>query len=179
MNHLQLAHRLYKEHLSPEETAIDATCGNGHDTLFLASLLTSGKLYAYDIQEEGLLRTKKRLSTLPPSILSRITLMHASHEDFSFVPPPVSLIVYNLGYLPGSDKKIFTHSATTLASLKEALKISRYISITCYPHREGRKERQAILALLQERGGVTYKDYFISDKAPSVIFITSMLPASP
>ena len=32
---IELAHLMLQQHLSLGDVAIDATCGNGHDTLFL------------------------------------------------------------------------------------------------------------------------------------------------
>ncbi len=40
---------------------MDATMGNGHDTLFLAKL--AKQVYAFDIQEQALEKTQERLSS--------------------------------------------------------------------------------------------------------------------
>ena len=50
-----LAARLVSPHL-----CVDATCGNGYDTLRLAQL-SPAKLYAFDIQQEAVDATRKRL----------------------------------------------------------------------------------------------------------------------
>ena len=42
-------------------TLADFTMGNGHDTLYLASLVPEGKVYAFDIQPEALKNNRARL----------------------------------------------------------------------------------------------------------------------
>ena len=60
---LSMAHKLVKEHVSPSDTVVDATCGNGVDTRFLAELVgPRGSVYAFDIQELALENTRVRLS---------------------------------------------------------------------------------------------------------------------
>jgi hypothetical protein len=40
--------------LRPGDTAVDATCGNGHDSLFMAQCIgPSGRLHAVDLQASG------------------------------------------------------------------------------------------------------------------------------
>ena len=50
-------------HLRPGDTAVDFTMGNGHDTEFLSKTVgETGKVYAFDIQEQALDSTRKRLT---------------------------------------------------------------------------------------------------------------------
>ena len=50
------------EHLSEGDVAVDFTMGNGNDTLFLSRTVgESGRVYAFDIQEEALISTSKFL----------------------------------------------------------------------------------------------------------------------
>ncbi len=166
VNLLDLAHSFWQKHLIASDNVIDATCGNGHDTLFLAQLLTSGSLFAFDIQEKALTNTKKLLkehgienlekSKNTESIQSccsknqKLYLFKKSHTTFkkSLFQCPIKLIVYNLGYLPGSDKKLTTLTQNTLISLEKALNLiipGGALSIICYPgHEEGKKETEAI-----------------------------------
>ncbi|MCP5470008.1 MAG: methyltransferase domain-containing protein [Chlamydiales bacterium] len=138
---LDKSHALWKEHLSSKDLVIDATCGNGHDTLFLASL--GVQVIAYDIQEAAIQVTAKRVEGYP-----NVTLKHASHENFD--EQGAKLIVYNLGYLPGSDKKTTTRLESTLRSLESAKKTladGGALSIICYPgHEEGARESEAVEA---------------------------------
>ena len=53
LGHLKLCHLILAETISKGDIVIDATCGNGHDTLFLAQCaldINSGFLYGFDIQ---------------------------------------------------------------------------------------------------------------------------------
>jgi hypothetical protein len=149
--HLNYAHNYWRLFVRPGYRVIDATVGNGHDTLFLAQLLKGeGELIGYDIQLEALDQAKLRLQTLSDAELKMITLKCRSHA--SFEEEYANLIVYNLGYLPGGNKRITTCVETTLQSLKDALHIAKggAISITCYPgHEEGRREQGAVLDFLK------------------------------
>ena len=50
------------EHLHEGEVAADFTMGNGNDTLFLSKTVgESGRVYAFDIQEDALISTEKFL----------------------------------------------------------------------------------------------------------------------
>ena len=166
LNLLDLAHSFWQKHLTASDNAIDATCGNGHDTLFLAQLLTSGSLFAFDIQAKALVNTKKFLKEhgieSPENTNSikktesycsknqNLYLLQQSHTTFkkALFQCPIKLIVYNLGYLPGSDKKLTTLTQNTLISLEKALDLiipGGALSIICYPgHEEGKKETEAI-----------------------------------
>ena len=60
---LSMAHKLVKERVSRVILLLDATCGNGVDTRFLAELVgPRGTVYAFDIQELALENTRVRLS---------------------------------------------------------------------------------------------------------------------
>lgn len=59
---LPFAKTLIKQHIQEDSIVIDATCGNGHDTLFLAKQVPNGKVFGFDIQKE-LLNIQKKNST--------------------------------------------------------------------------------------------------------------------
>lgn len=153
-SHLDLAHNYWDQVLSAEDWAVDATCGNGHDTLYLAKKVKKGKLFVIDKQEEALKATRKLVSEeLPLSVEQTIEYIKGCHSDFpkEIAPATLQLIVYNLGYLPGGDKTITTETATTLTSIEKALELIKpggIITITCYPgHPEGRREEGEILKM--------------------------------
>jgi hypothetical protein len=159
-SHLDLAHCYWQNLLSSGEIVIDATCGNGHDTLKLAQLTLvsgSGKLYACDIQATAIETTRHYLLThLSPQQFNRIEFVLGCHSQFppSLHPGTVKLIVYNLGYLPGSQKQLTTTVATTWQSITQAQELitpGGAISITCYPgHPEGAAEEEALLDYLSQ-----------------------------
>ncbi len=139
--HLQKAHQFWKKHLKSTDHVIDATCGNGKDTAVLAALVPQGHVYALDIQEEALKKAQKYVQA------SHVTFLHQCHTDLP-QDESVKLIVYNLGYLPGGDKRLTSLTQTTLLSVSKALIMlpaGGALSITCYPgHAEGAKEEQAL-----------------------------------
>ncbi|MBS0615463.1 MAG: methyltransferase domain-containing protein [Verrucomicrobia bacterium] len=163
--HLELAHEYWRRHLQPDDTAIDATCGNGKDLAYLATLLPEGKIFALDIQLEALDAARKNA---PNSII----FLHQCH---SVLPedPDLRLIVYNLGYLPGGNKAITTRTQTTLQSAKlglERLKTGGALSFVCYPHEEGKREREVLLEWTKE-APVEAKHHVFGAHAPSFLWV--------
>ena len=175
--HLAVAHRAWEKY-KHADIAIDATCGNGHDTLFLAQLEPK-QLYAIDLNHEAITATKQRVD------FDRARFFCQSHAQFpeQIIPNSVDLIVYNLGYLPGGNKGETTLTDSTLASLKQAivlLKQGGLISVTCYPgHAEGEKEERDILAWAQpldpKNWTVQFHQWINRTKCPSLLFIEKNL----
>jgi len=155
-SHLDLAHLYWSQVVQIGDTVIDATCGNGHDTLKLCQLTLSvdkGIVYAFDIQEQAIKSTDIYLYThLRSDLRGRVNFQQRCHSTFpnEIAKEGVKLIVYNLGYLPGGDKEKTTAILTTLQSLKQAeglLQPGGVMSITCYSgHGEGAREQEAVLA---------------------------------
>jgi tRNA G37 N-methylase Trm5 len=154
-SHLDLAHHYWKKIVKPGDIVIDATCGNGYDTLFLAQLLLEdekGLLIAIDKQPEAIEAVKARLAAqisgrrLP--CIRYETRCHSRFPD-DLDKESVALAVYNLGYLPGGDKTMTTMCPTTHQSLEAALPLIQHggaVSITCYPgHSEGKREEEMII----------------------------------
>lgn len=154
-SHLDLAHRYWEKLLRAGDWAIDATCGNGQDTLKLAQTKDIGGVIGIDLQPEAVQKTQRLLELhLTPEELSRVHLVCQSHVEF---PPlatqnPIRLIVYNLGYLPGGNKQVTTMTPTTLESVRKAHDLvapGGAVSIACYPgHPEGKEEEIALCAEL-------------------------------
>ena len=134
------------------DTAVDATAGNGNDTLALSALVgEKGKVYAFDIQKTALDRTKKLLAER--GTYDNVVLICGSHENMSHhieEKGRVSAIVFNLGYLPSGDRSIFTRAKSSPTSIEEGLKIIKkggIISIVTYPGtEEGKAEADAVLS---------------------------------
>ena len=141
-----------KEHLGEGEVAVDFTMGNGNDTLFLSKTVgESGRVYAFDIQEEALVSTKAHLSECGAP--ENYTLICASHHRVKeFVPEKIKAGMFNLGYLPGSDKKVTTMRSTTLPAIQAAIELmdkDAIILIAVYPgHKEGEEEGKLICEYL-------------------------------
>ncbi|TXI40270.1 MAG: methyltransferase domain-containing protein [Nitrosomonas sp.] len=158
-SHLDLAHTYWKQLVSIGDTVIDATCGNGHDTLMLARLViddSAGDVYGLDIQSTAIDNSRQLLhQELPTHHLQRIHLLQQCHSTFPdmITAASVKLIVYNLGYLPGGNKSLTTRVETTLQSLNAAVKLlspGGCLSITLYPgHPEGAIEESQVLPLIR------------------------------
>ena len=82
----------------------------------------------------------------------------------------ISLIVFNLGYLPKGNKEITTKSITTLKAIKDSFKLLNkkgHIVITIYPgHEEGLKESKKIKEFL-EKNDYTYDKYYNTNNKTS------------
>lgn len=157
MSLTRLCHQIIREHCNQHLStlAIDATCGNGHDTVFLASLVEL--VLSFDIQSEAINNTRKRL--LDHQLQQRVKLFNTSHEHIQQtlvdkqINQPIDIAMFNLGYLPkGKDPNIVTRSNSTLLAVKQVLdKLSPtgIISLLCYRgHTGGLEEFNAISQLI-------------------------------
>lgn len=147
-NAVYQAHKLISQKLSLGQVAVDATAGNGHDTLFLAQLVgAEGRVYAFDIQQQALDNTKGRLEDA--NALRPVELILAGHEQMDkHVAGPVHVVMFNLGYLPGADHQVITKKDNTLKALAVALQLlapGGLISVVVYPgHAGGDQEAQQV-----------------------------------
>lgn len=158
-NSIQLAHCLLKDRLNEANIIVDATAGNGNDTLFLAqNAVSQAKLYVFDIQKEAILNTKDLLidnqSTINLS-LKNITFVHDSHEKIdNYIQDRIDIAIFNLGYLPGGNHNITTKNNVTLKAINKVLNklnINGYLAIVMYPgHEEGLKEYQSIKLFVED-----------------------------
>lgn len=160
------------------DVAVDATAGNGHDTLALAEMAgPDGKVYAFDIQEKALETTHNLLTQA--GVRARCVLHHASHDQMDQLLPPslkgtVSVVIFNLGYLPGSEKEMTTKRETTLSAVEKSLDLIRtngLVAITMYSgHPQGLQEKQALLAFAAQLPAkdfhVAYTSYINQHKNP-------------
>ncbi|WEG13846.1 class I SAM-dependent methyltransferase [Pullulanibacillus sp. KACC 23026] len=146
---VQVAKQLASERMISGGLVVDATAGNGHDTLWLAELVgPTGRVVAFDIQEQAIQQTSKRLEEAKLS--QRVTLVHDSHHlALNHLPQePLDLVLFNLGYLPGGDKHIVTRFDTTkeaCISFLSALKPGGLLILVLYPgHPEGALEAEQL-----------------------------------
>lgn len=137
----QLCHSFLRDFLREGDTAIDATAGNGHDTLFLARLVgNSGRVLAFDIQPGAIEASRRKIEAA--GLSARVAFHHASHARLGQFTPPESAhaVVFNLGYLPGAPHGIITEAAETLRALDAAgtaLTPGGLLAAVCYPGHEG------------------------------------------
>lgn len=126
--------------VNPGDTVIDATMGNGYDTLYLAKLVgNTGKVYAFDVQEEALKSTKKKVDR--DNLQGYVELILDGHENIDkYVKEEVSCVLFNLGYLPRAKHNIITKPETTLQALEKSLNLLKpngVISVAIYTGHEG------------------------------------------
>lgn len=155
---IPFAHSLMEIAVKKGGFAIDATAGNGHDTVFLAKLVgDSGKVFAFDIQPEAVIRTKERLQK--ERLDTRVELFRTGHEHAGECIPAgyhgkISGAIFNLGYLPNSDKSVITRPETTIAAVEQIfamLETSGVIAIVVYHgHEGGAFERDRLLEYVKK-----------------------------
>ena len=165
--------------LKPNDLVVDATVGNGFDTLFLANLVSKGHVYGFDIQKKAIDNTSKLLND---NNINNATLINDSHDKMlnHLKENTISLIVFNLGYLPNGDKTITTNYKTTITAINQGLKLLNHkgiILIVVYPgHSEGLKESIEINQFLSNLDNYKIEKFFNTDneKAPYLIKITKI-----
>lgn len=153
---LPFARTLLKNAIEPGDIAIDATVGNGHDTVFLAELVgEKGHVYGFDVQADAIEKTNQRLSE--KGIQEQVTLFLKGHEYVSECLPSSTQVagtIFNLGYLPGGDKTIVTTPQTTISAIKqimERLKPEGILVLVIYHgHPEGAVERDELLPFIEQ-----------------------------
>lgn len=179
---LPFSRKLLTETVLAGEVVIDATAGNGYDTLFLAELVgEQGHVYAFDIQQDALDATTERLGKLS----NRATLVLDSHSNIkNYVHEEIGGATFNLGYFPASDDlTIVTKPHTTIQALQatmELLKKGGIITIAVYVgHVGGVEEKDALLLYLH---GLSQKDVQViryetinqQDNAPFLVAIEKL-----
>ncbi|WP_297136616.1 class I SAM-dependent methyltransferase [Terrisporobacter sp.] len=131
--------------INKDDIVIDATMGNGYDTIYLSRLVgENGKVYAFDVQEEALKSTRKKIEK--ENMNNRVELILDGHENLDiYVKDQVACVVFNLGYLPRAKHQIITKPDTTLEAIKKSLNLLKpngVISIAIYTGHEGGMEEK-------------------------------------
>ena len=148
MSLTKLAQKLISDKFDSINYGVDATCGNGNDTFFLAGICgADGMIFSFDVQEEALDKTEKLLAINNQQ--AGVMLINSGHENMEkLIKPKVDVVMFNLGYLPKSESKICTRPETTIAALEATLKLvsaAGIITVLCYPGtEEGRVETQEV-----------------------------------
>lgn len=153
----EIAHFVMRQSVRPGDMVVDATVGNGHDTLFLAECVGPlGRVFGFDVQETALRETGRLLANL-----SQVELVLAGHEEMAetlgaagIAKDRVAGIMFNLGYLPGASKTIMTHAETTLKALEQGLsylQVQGVVTLVCYPGHSGGTEETASVLSFAER----------------------------
>ena len=146
---LPFAKSLLEAAISPSDTVIDATAGNGYDTVFLARIAHT--VHSFDIQESAIQSTRLKVTE---AALSNVQLHHTGHENvLSFVQEEIGAAIFNLGYLPGSDEILTTHGPTTWKAVTDILTLLKknglIVLVVYHGHEAGKVEK----SYLEERIG--------------------------
>ena len=144
--------KLLKEKIDKNSIVVDATAGNGNDTLFLAKT-SAKKVFAFDIQELAINNTKKLLQE--NAVLEKCHVILDSHYNFdSYIDEKIDAVVFNLGYLPNANHNITTTAQTTLKTIYkflDRLKVGGRIVIVVYwGHENGKVEKNTLLEQLEK-----------------------------
>lgn len=166
-----------REHVKEGGCCIDATAGNGHDTLLLCQLVgavdnsedgregdaskisgQSGKVLAFDIQKQALDNTGNLLEE--NGCQAKLILdSHANMKNYA-KENSVDCIVFNFGYLPGGDHKLATKAASSIAAIEaglDLLKKGGIMTLCIYSGGDsGFEERDALLKFLKALDGKKY-----------------------
>lgn len=143
------------------DTVVDATAGNGNDTLKLCKKTgENGKVFAFDIQKQALEETDKKLRQ---NGFFNAELILDSHENMdSYITTPVSAVIFNLGYLPGGDHSICTHADSSIKAIEKSLELishNGFISITIYYGKNsGTEEKDGVMEYLKT---IDHKKYTV------------------
>lgn len=150
-NAVKLAHQCMRAVVGPSDTVVDATCGNGHDTLFLARLVPEGRVLAFDTSEEAVHNTSKLLAE--NGVRDRVEVYQRDHREIKeVVNEPVKGIMFNLGYLPGGPRDTATVAEVSREAIRSALpllKTGGLLTIVAYPgYDEGAREYRVVQEML-------------------------------
>ena len=132
------------------EVAIDATVGNGYDTLFLAQYFQ--KVIGIDIQPLAIKRTTQKIEGL--------TNVELYLDDFNNINRfnYANLIVFNLGFLPGSNRKVKTQDYTSNQAILKAYSIlDGTLLIACYIQHEGGYNEYLTLCETLKENSIDFK----------------------
>lgn len=163
------------QYIKEGDTVIDATMGNGHDTLALAQLVGSeGRVIAFDVQSMALENTRALLENEGIAVSKSVNtgtgvrlILDTNANLRKYVSgSEVAAVLFNLGYLPGGDKTITTTKEETLTALEEALDVVKPGGLVCAVlysgHAAGFEEKEAILAWAKELSAKAYHVAYIS-----------------
>lgn|SRR5690625_2255626 len=180
---IPFAHDLLNKSVDEGEIVVDATCGNGNDTLFLSNLVgEDGAVYAFDIQAQAIETTEKLLQEHKRTNVTLILDSHAQIEKYLRNDGVETLggAIFNLGYLPRSDKQIITKGDSTIAAMETLLRYirvgARIVIVVYHGHDGGKEEKNAVLQFVRELdqtyyAAITYQFINQRNNPPFVVAI--------
>lgn len=148
-------HHFLKMHIKSGDICIDATMGNGNDTLELCRLVGDmGKVYAFDIQKTALEHTQSLLEKNKVIHIASLILDSHAHMHNYIEEKEVNCIVFNFGYLPSGDHNLSTKADSSIEAIKQGLALLKkggLMSLCIYSGGDsGFEERDVLLSFLKE-----------------------------
>lgn len=137
----------------PKGTYIDATLGNGHDSLYILNQKAfTGKILSFDIQEQAIQTCQEKFYDQ-----KNMTIIHDSHANLNHYLEPDQVIhgaIFNLGYLPGGNHEITTEFESTYQAIQtigqHLISKGKIILVVYHGHPQGKKERDLLLQALEQ-----------------------------
>lgn len=179
INAVSICKDIINRYIKEGSIVLDATVGNGNDTLDLARLVTDkGKVYGFDIQSIAIENTKSLL--IQNQLEDRVILIKDSHENIDkYIFKPLDFALYNLGYLPKGDKEIKTRPSSTVISVDKTLKLLKdngiLLIVSYIGHPGGLEEMKALeryLKDLDQKQFSVLKNEFINQvNSPPLLYI--------
>mgnify|MGYP001595609159 CR=1 FL=1 len=164
----EYVHLCLEKRLSKGDCVLDATAGKGYDTLKSAQLIQpNGQVIALDIQEEAIKATEEKLTQAGLNTLCEFHLGNHG-EVLKEITQTFDCILFNLGYLPGSDKTTITTPKNTLSALNQCqnlLKANGILFVTAYRQHQGGLEEASVVENWMHRK--TAKKWFIQTVNPA------------
>lgn len=150
---VDIVHQLFMEYVHEGDIVIDATAGGGQDTLKLCECVGStGKVYAFDIQQEALTSAARLLDQYGMGDRAQLILDSHHHLDL-YVHEEVKAFVFNLGYFPKGSHNVITKTDTTAQALQKCLNLLEKgglgVVVAYCGHEGGQEEKNCVDNLLQ------------------------------
>ncbi len=166
---LNYVHNLIDSYIKNNDIVVDATIGNGNDTAYLCRAVPKGQVFGFDIQAKAISQTEKLLRDEGHQ---NYQLFQESHANIAKVlkdyKGKISLVLFNLGYLPNGDKTITTKASSTIEAIQSSLTLLHQrgmILLVIYPgHEEGKRESEEIHKYLG-KNHYEYQEFHNTDNA--------------
>jgi predicted methyltransferase len=153
------SHKAVSRVVREGDFAVDATAGNGRDTALLCQLVgASGFVLSVDIQPAALASARETVGR--SGWINRCRFECADHTNLAGLVArygpnrSASVVMFNLGYLPGGDKSIATRPESTAAALRDAASLIRsggLVSVVVYRGHPGAiEEAESVEAWLRD-----------------------------
>ena len=148
VNAVQMAHNFIISRLSAANLVIDATAGNGKDTLFLAkNTPPDTTILAFDVQPQAIAKTDLLLKQ--HKFIHKVRLILDNHANIAnYIDQPIDVAMFNLGYLPGGDHTLSTCPDSTIQAISQTLQlltVGGLLTVAAYPgYEHGKRECHAV-----------------------------------